>query len=61
MFVLEEETLVTLEKSLPNNYETIEIPDNIEIVMCGSGCIDCSAMCENDCSDTCSGNNENSW
>lgn len=52
MFVLEEETLVTLEKSLPNNYETIEIPDNIEIVMCGSGCIDCS--------DTCSGNNENS-
>ncbi len=59
MFVLEDATIETLERLVPN-YETVEIPDTIEIVMCGSGCMDCSAMCENDCSDSCSGCKEDS-
>lgn len=48
MNVLTEDTLKTLESTIVS-FEVKVDDDTYRVCMCGEGCIDCSAACENDC------------
>lgn len=63
MNVLTEDTLKTLESTIVS-FEVKVDDDTYRVCMCGEGCIDCSAACENDCHEVCSdcfNNDSDSW